>query len=168
MSGVTDVSVIVVDPLLWPLLEALRLGHRAEESLWTFTPHQLRRALAEALVQLGIAEQQTSLYSLRLGGASDDLLSGRRTTKAVKDRGRWRTDQSLFRCAKRACMQQRLAQLDPALVDFGQKVETQLLTLMDVMARTGIFSLPLPPLTSAGASAPVQAAPAMTDEWIFA
>ncbi|CAK0811879.1 unnamed protein product, partial [Prorocentrum cordatum] len=145
-TGVTDESAIVDDPLLWPLLEALRQGRRAEESLWAFTPHQLRRAFAEALVQLGISDQQTSLSSLRHGGASDDLLSGRRTRKEVKDRGRWRTDQSLNRYAKRARMQQRLGQLDPALVDFGQKVESDLLGLMDVIARAGIFSLPLPPL----------------------
>ncbi|CAK0816539.1 unnamed protein product [Prorocentrum cordatum] len=166
-TGVTDESVIVDDPLLWPLLEALRQGRRAEESLWAFAPHQLRRAFAEALVQVGISDQQTSLYSLRHGGASDDLLSGRRARKEVKDRGRWRADQSLNRYAKRARMQQRLGQLDPALADFGQKVESDLLGLMDVMARTGIFSLPLPPLRPVSASAPVQAPPAMTDKWLF-
>ncbi|CAK0883156.1 unnamed protein product [Prorocentrum cordatum] len=159
-TGVTDESVIVDDPLPWPLLEALRQGRRAEESLWAFTPHQLRRAFAGALVQLGISDQQTSLYSPRHGGASDDLLSGRRTRKEVKD-------QSLNRYAKRARMQQRLGQLDPALVDFGQKVESDLLGLMDVMARAGIFSLPLPPLRPVSASAPVQAPPAMTDKWLF-
>ncbi|CAK0838468.1 unnamed protein product, partial [Prorocentrum cordatum] len=145
-TGVTDESAIVDDPLLWPLLEALRQGRRAEESLWAFAPHQLRRAFAGALGQLGISDQQTSLYSLRHGGASDDLLSGRRARKDVEGRGRWRTDQSLNRYAKRARMQQRLGQLDPALVDFGQKVESDLLGLMGVIARAGIFSRPLPPL----------------------
>ncbi|CAK0858696.1 unnamed protein product, partial [Prorocentrum cordatum] len=73
----------------------------------------------------------------------------------VKDRGRWRTDQSLNRHAKRARMQQRLGQLAPALVDFGDEVEARLLQLMEVTARTGIFPLRLPPLMPA--SAPKQA-----------
>lgn len=166
-TGVTDESVIVDDPSLWPLLLALRLKRRPEASLWTFSPHQLRQAFAEALIQLQIADEQTTLYSLRHGGASDDLLSGRRTRKEVKDRGRWRTDQSLNRYAKRARMQQRIGQLAPALVAFGEKVETDFLMLMDVCARTGIFPLPLPPLLRTTAAPLPKRIPVLTDKWTF-
>ena len=167
-TGVTDESVIIDDPLIWPLLEALLQGRRPEESLWTFSPHQVRQAFMDALVQLQLTGEQTSLYSLRHGGASDDLLSGRRTRKEVKDRGRWRTDQSLNRYAKRARMQQRLGQLSPALVEFGQKVEADFLGLMDMKARTGIFALPLPPLVPVTTQVPARTVPELTARWTFA
>ncbi|CAK0838172.1 unnamed protein product [Prorocentrum cordatum] len=166
-TGVTDESAIVDDPSLWPLLAALRDGRRPEANLWTFSPEQVRQAFRAALAMLQLDGEQTSLHSLRRGGASDDLLSGRRTRKEVKDRGRWRTDQSLNRYGKRARMQQRLGLLSPALVDFGDKVEARLLQLMEVTARTGIFPLRLPPLVPASAPAAEKTAPKLTDQWRF-
>ncbi|CAK0899503.1 unnamed protein product [Prorocentrum cordatum] len=164
-AGATDESAIVDDP---HLLEALRQGRRPEASLRSFPPDQVRRALEDSLVQLQLDGEQTSPCSLRRGGAPDDLLSGRRAMKEVEDRGRWMTHQSLKRYATRARMKQLLGQLSPALVDFGDMVEQDFLNLMEVQARTGIFSSPLPPLLPATTPPPARAAPVLTDQWSFA
>ncbi|CAK0871171.1 unnamed protein product, partial [Prorocentrum cordatum] len=127
------------------------------------SPEQVRRAFKAALAMPQLDGEQTSLCSLRRGGTSDDLLSGRRTRKEVKDRGHWRTDQSLNRYAKRARMQQRLGQLAPALVELGGRVQANFLQLMGEKARAGIFSPQLPPPLPASAPPVVRAAPVLTD-----
>ncbi|CAK0816098.1 unnamed protein product, partial [Prorocentrum cordatum] len=120
-----DESVIVDNQTIWPLLEALVHGKGPIDGLWTFAPDEVRSMFRRAAAALGLGAELT-LYPLRHGGASDDLLSLRRTRKEVKDRGRWRTDQSLLRDAKRARMQQRIANLGQNIVEFGEQVDRQM------------------------------------------
>ncbi|CAK0804545.1 unnamed protein product, partial [Prorocentrum cordatum] len=142
-TGEMDESVIVDNPTLWPLLDALVLGKKTSDGLWTFAPDEVRSMFRRAAAALGL-EAEMTLYSFRHGGASDDLLSLRRTRKEVKDRGRWRTDQSLLRYAKRARMQQRIATLGQNLIDFGHAVDSQMNDLILQTASSGVFPLQVP------------------------
>ena len=85
-------------------------GKASTDSSLAFAPDEVRGMFRRAASGLGL-EAELALFSLRRGGASGDRLSLRRARRGVKDRGGWRADQSLLRCAKRARMQRRIASL---------------------------------------------------------
>ena len=89
----------------------------------------------------GVAEV---LYSLRHGGASDDLLSKRRTLAEIKSRGRWTCDNSLKRYAKATRLQMELARLDDDVVRFGREIEARFVEAMSAKANTGRLVVRLP------------------------
>ena len=66
--------------------------------------------------EMGI--EDVHAYRLRHGGASEDLLQGRRKREEVKDRGGWSTESSLKRYGKQGKVQQTLHLLSPAHLDF--------------------------------------------------
>ncbi|CAK0867603.1 unnamed protein product [Prorocentrum cordatum] len=143
-TGEMDESAIVDNPTIWPLLEALVHDKGPTDGLWTFAPDEVRSMFRRAAVALGLETELTLEPTLRHGGASDDLLSLRRTRKEVKDRGRWRTDQSLLRYAKRARMQQRFASLGQNVVEFGEQVDRQMNDLILQTTASGVFPLKVP------------------------
>ena len=57
-----------------------------------------------------------TLYQLRHGGASHELASSARPLAAIKKRGRWRSDRSLYRYEKGGRLQQQLGLLSTPLV----------------------------------------------------
>ncbi|CAK0826174.1 unnamed protein product, partial [Prorocentrum cordatum] len=130
-TGVTDESVLVDAPELWPVLHALTLGASTDSSLWNFRPAEVRAKLAQGLQQLGLQKESPSLYTIRHGGASHDLLSGSRTIAEVKEGRRWISDQSLRRYGKRTRMQQRSADLPPTVAYFGEQVFSRLAELIE-------------------------------------
>ncbi|CAK0892339.1 unnamed protein product, partial [Prorocentrum cordatum] len=166
-TGEMDESVIVDNPTLWPLLDALVLGKKTSDGLWTFAPDEVRSMFRRAAAALGL-EAEMTLYSLRHGGASDDLLSLRRTRKEVKDRGRWRTDQSLLRYAKRARMQQRIASLGQNLIDFGHAVDSEMNDLILQTTSSGVFPLQVPLAVAPTPPAVRPPPPRVTARWAFA
>ena len=166
-TGEMDESVIVDNVTLWPLLEALLLDKKPSDSLWSFAPDEVRNTFRRAAAVLGM-DSDITLYALRHGGASDDLLSLRRTRKEVKDRGRWRTDQSLLRYAKRARMQQRIASLGQRLTDFGEQVDQQMNDLILQTASSGVFPLPVPLAVTPTPPAAKPPPPQVTARWAFA
>ena len=167
-TGVTDESVVVDNASLWPLLQGLKRRRSDQDPLWTFAPSAIRLAFREALIKLGIWDGVSTLYTLRHGGASDDLLSGRRTRKEVKDRGRWVTDASLNRYAKRSRMQQLIASLPHHVVTLGAAVDGREAELISSMASTGTCSLPpLVPAPAAAAKAKRPRPPELSGRWRF-
>ena len=116
----------------------------------------------QALLELGLGKESPSLYTLRHGGASHDLLAGLRPVAEVKERGRWVSDKSLRRYGKRTRMQQRVLDLPKDVAVFGELVGAQLGKLMITTFATGNFPLvvPLQPLSSDAIVAKV--APVMT------
>ena len=166
-TGEMDESVIVDNVTLWPLLEALLLDKKPSDSLWSFAPDEVRNTFRRAAAVLGM-DSDITLYALRHGGASDDLLSLRRTRKEVKDRGRWRTDQSLLRYAKRARMQQRIASLGQRLTDFGEQVDQQMNDFILQTASSGVFPLPVPLAVTPTPPATRPPPPQVTARWAFA
>ena len=165
-TGVSDESVTIDNEDLWTVLEALLLGRRGCATLWEFTELELRRWFSRAVSQLGLPPS-TCLYALRHGGASDDLLSGRRTLKETKERGRWVTDSSLRRYAKRTRMQQLTAAMPPDVMDFGAAVEHHIPELILMVAQRKPFPLVVPHHVAATASPALRPPPSLTRRWAF-
>ena len=70
------------------------------------------------------------LYQLRHGGASEELLEGRRSISEIMARGRWDTSSSLRRYAKPAQLQKLLGSLPPVKASYAQQ---SLLALSDLL-----------------------------------
>ena len=66
---------------LWPVLEAMRLATPPGASLWSFSLDELTLQFNLACQALKLSSLKPHLYNLRHGGASDDLLTGRRGRK---------------------------------------------------------------------------------------
>ena len=149
------------------LIAALKLAVQDDESLGDFEPDQIRKTFQTSLLMLGLVEERPSLYTLRHGGASDDLLSGARSRKEVKDRGRWQTDSSLRRYAKRTRMQQQVARMAPGVAHFGAQVEERFEELVLSASRNQVFPLSIPLLQTPAEFPPPPPPPRLTRQWHF-
>ena len=102
-TGVFDDSIILdTDPWMYPWLSALTAARRPDAPLWPSDIMHIARLFKDTTEKLGMSGLEPSLYSLRHGGASEDLLNGRRTPEGVMRRGHWRSHTSLRRYAKEA------------------------------------------------------------------
>jgi hypothetical protein len=117
-----DGVTIDLDTWIWPILEALVRGIPPNWPLWQFTYPQWAAAFASACSVLRLEPLHPHIYSLRHGGASEDLLAKRRTLAEVKHRGRWVTDASLSRYSKPAHLQAVLAKVPPHVLRLGMAV----------------------------------------------
>jgi hypothetical protein len=151
-TGLYDDAVVVdLDTFLWPVLTSLRATRQDFESLWDFTRFELSQAFSKACTQLGLNHLGPHLYSLRHGGASDDLLRRRRPHGEVKARGRWAADTSLKRYGKAARLQLEINQIAPVVMAFGQAIESRFVQCIIHQQRYGNLG--------AGLSVPSPAAP---------
>ena len=91
--------IIDAETRLRPFLEVLA-ARPAEARLWPFTRKELEDKFREACVRLALQNLRPCLYSLRRGGASEDLLTRSRADQGVKRRGRWASDSSPKRYAR--------------------------------------------------------------------
>ncbi|CAK0854764.1 unnamed protein product [Prorocentrum cordatum] len=113
------------------------------DDLWALSPDAVRGMFRRAAAALGL-EIEFILYSLRHGGASDDLLSLRRTTNEVKDGGHWMTGQIPLCFVKRARMQQRIVNLGQTVVKFNEQVDWQKNDLILLTAASSVFPRQVP------------------------
>ena len=90
--------------------------------LWSFEMGPANIERKSASDPLGLSEISPSLYSLRHGGASRDLLERRRTVQEVKIRGRWQSDSSLRRYAKATKLVDVISRVPPETLAKGQLV----------------------------------------------
>ena len=112
-TGTSDESIdLDYPPWLGPMLGAHARGRQPDEPLFT-TPASRVIAAFRGL-GLGLGLHGLMLYQLRHGGASDDVLSKRRSLAEVKARGRWASDSSVRRYAKPGMVQQLLGALTPS------------------------------------------------------
>eukprot|EP00959_Pyramimonas_sp_CCMP1952_P178958 3741224-Pyramimonas_sp.AAC.1 len=93
-TGTSDETAILDHPAWLGECLAARVRGRAPTDLIFPAPG------AFVAAQFGVAAKKCGLprfclYQLRHGGASGDILSGRRDRETVKARGHWRTDSSL-------------------------------------------------------------------------
>ena len=79
--------------------------------------------------EVGLSIINPTRYSLRHGGASEDLLSGTRTVLEVKRRGGWSTDSSLKRYAKDTRLQAEVNKLHPNTLVYGALIQSSLKTV---------------------------------------
>jgi hypothetical protein len=89
---------------------------------WPVRGHHAVTGLMSACDLLGLQVLRPCRYSLRHGGASEDIVSRRREPLMVKRRGGWRTDASLKRYAKETRLQDELRKIHPAVITYGRGV----------------------------------------------
>ena len=121
-------GTILIDQDLWigSFLLALIRGRNGQEELWCHSHDTLIASFKRALLVLNLEFLGATLYSLRHGGASFDLLQKRRTLLEIKRRGRWAADSSLKRYAKESRLQHQLSLVPLPVRRFGLQVLAQL------------------------------------------
>ncbi len=78
----------------------------------------------------GLSRFHLVTYQARRGGATRDILLGRRDRESVRKRGRWHTYTSLRRYEKSGRLQQVLQTTPPAVLPYCQMVEKRILELL--------------------------------------
>ena len=125
-----DETVVLDEPgWLGPVLAAHSRARGPEGLLFTTTGGRTAgvfRSLAAGANLPGLC-----LYQLRHGGASEDLLSRKRTLQEVKARGHWVTDASLRRYGKPGTVQKILNQMSPALRAMGTSTWAHMQELLE-------------------------------------
>lgn len=137
-TGLYDSSVLW-DTDLWfgRVLDQLVSNRRPESPLWTCTPAHIISVMSAATEWLNLSCLAPCRYSLRHGGASDDLVQKRRALDAVKKRGQWVTDTSLRRYAKESRLQGEVAKIDPSVLQYASE-------LIDILPAVFLGQLPPP------------------------
>ena len=140
-TGLFDES-IVWDRDLWAgrLFTALIRSREPGARLWSLTSAKIIEHLTAAAHRLGLHGLGVCRYSLRHGGASEDLLTGARDIAAIKKRGAWACDNSLRRYSKEARAQTEVAKIPPAIQSYGRFVADNLEAIMTNQMRP-----PIPP-----------------------
>ena len=119
-TGVFDGSVII-DSDMWigPFLARLVRDRDPNAPLWKSDHASLRTLFNNVVEFLGLQELGVTLYTLRHGGATHDILARRRTMLEIKQRGRWSSDVSLKRYVKQARLQTELRKVSPQVKEYG-------------------------------------------------
>ena len=94
--------------------------------LWPFSGEELSATSKRIRKCLGLDHLDQSLYCLRHGGASEDLLGHLRSVAAVKRRGRWRSDSPLRRYGKETRLQSVLNSVSPKVLQFGLRMDSRI------------------------------------------
>ena len=130
--GLFEESVIIDNAgWLFPVLEALKVATAAEASLWDFDLSEYKKAFAEAAKHLSLSRLRPHLYSLRHGGASEDIIRGLRTPEQVQRRGRWGHSSSMKRYAKESKLLAELHWVPAATLSFGKLVEANFRSVIE-------------------------------------
>ena len=130
-TGTFDDSIIW-DTELWmhSLFIKLTANRGPDERLWPHSGAEMMDHFMAAVSDLNLDQLRPCRYGLRHGGASEDLLSGRRDHLAVKRRGGWRTDSSLKRYGKESRVLGEFKKVTPAVVEYGKVIQEQLEDLL--------------------------------------
>ena len=122
-TGLLDEAILLdSEPWLHPFLVALTSHRDPESFLWPARGAELVEEFQLACLSLGFSHPKPCRYALRHGGASDDLLTRRRSHLAVKRRGGWATDASLKRYGKETPLLKEIGRIPPAVLAFGSLV----------------------------------------------
>ena len=126
-TGTFD-DAVLLDSELWldPFLRLLVANRLPQDLLFAQPGSSLVIKLQEAVLALGLAPLKPVRYSLRHGGASDDLLCRRRSLEEVKKRGQWRTDQSLRRYGKETKALAEMYKIPSNILEYGLSVSENL------------------------------------------
>ena len=102
---------------LLPILAFLRSVRVASETLLGLTYRKLARAFKIAANRSGLKDMNLSLYNLRHGGASHDIVTGYRSLETVRKRGRWQSYTSVRRYEKASRLSDQLSRLSQPVQD---------------------------------------------------
>lgn len=128
---------ILLDSDLWinPILMKLIHMKKPSTPLWNHTHMEILNVFQKAVKYLQLEPLGVSMYTLRHGGASYDIISQRKTMDEVKQRGRWSADSSLRRYVKTARIQSELHKIHPKVIEFGRMVLNNLPELLNGSSR---------------------------------
>ncbi|CAK0823625.1 unnamed protein product [Prorocentrum cordatum] len=113
-----------------------------DASPWPFAALELGRAFKRACELLGLGPAGPRRYSLRHGGASEDLFRQRRSVEAVQRRRRWASSQSLKRDGEGTRVLTQLNQVPNHALRFGELVEQYSAALVEEgLTGSGAWSL---------------------------
>ncbi len=112
--------------------------------MWPFNLAELARLLEVAAAACRCQSLRPTLYSIRHGGASEDLLRGRSINEVFRQ-GRWRSWSSLRRHSNEAKLQAELAKVPQTLLEYGRHFH-------DSIVQTFKHSRTVPPLPTELAS----------------
>jgi hypothetical protein len=120
-TGLHDESIMIrCEPWLSRWLMVLKTAGPEHEKLWPFTLPELARLFETAATACQCQCLRPTLYSIRHGGASEDLLHGCSINEVFR-RGRWRSWSSLRRYGKEAKLQSELAKVPAPFILYGQR-----------------------------------------------
>lgn len=128
-TGVFDATLAIGEPKLSFVDQRLRERHQKkqpEDAMWELPLARLAEVFKAAQVWAGVASLCVVLYSLGHGGASWGALNRARALLDIKQRGRWRSDQSLRRYEKAARSQAEMPKLPREVQDYGRLIEKNL------------------------------------------
>ena len=121
-----DVDSVELLPWIHPFLKRLVESRNPREKLWTFTHNHLIKVFKRALLILQAGKQYKTLYQLRHGGASHDLLHKNRSESQVLQRGQWTSPDTLKRYGKPSRMARDVANLSTTTKLYGQAISDNL------------------------------------------
>ena len=130
-TGTMDDTVIFgnFDVDVVPLLKRLMRGKTPEMPLFSMSMKDYKAHFDEAAVILGLERFHLVTYQARHGGATRDILLGRRDQESVRKRGHWRTYTSLRRYEKSGRLQKVMQTTPPVALRYCQNVEKNILEL---------------------------------------
>ena len=123
-TGLRDEAILLdQSPELEGVLAALTTGRPPTQRLWKATGSVSHQAFVETVELLHLTALKPTRYSLRHGGASEDLLGRKRSLAEIKRRGRWASDMSLKRYTKETRLMSELAKVDPRVIKYGREIQ---------------------------------------------
>ena len=130
-TGMTDESVMIRDPLVFPILASLKRTHGDHQCLWNFTLAALQREFRAICEHLQLGALVTHLYCLRHGGASHDLLRQLLPLEEVHREGQWLSVNILTRYAKESRLLLEATKLIPQLIKCETWTEQHLVCVLN-------------------------------------
>ena len=149
-TGLLDESVILDhDEWIYPALSVLKNIKKDHQKLWSFDANDLRTKFQRAANDLGLDKISNHLYALRHGGASDDLLSGRRSLEAIQKRGRWASPASLKRYTKETRLLHEMSKVNKHVFEYGMLVQAHFSDVL-TRGRGSLYTIEIPFLLARG------------------
>lgn len=140
-----EVMTFDTDPDVLPPLARLVTRCSGHERLWPMSPKEDFETFNSRAKRMGLDRVGVARYSLRHRGASNDILTKRRSLKNVMRRGRWQTDQSLRRYAKETRLLAEINKVNPDVMAIGGRVARRLGDILDGRVAVQSLKMPLAP-----------------------
>ncbi len=129
---------------------------KSASPLWTFSIHQLRQIVEKCVAALNIPEG-FSLYMLRHGGVTRDVLLDYREWLEAKTRGRWLSDVMLKRYCKPGLIARYINAIDPKVMKYGEQVMADDATIQKLLSEE--LAIAPPTLAPRSAKQPAKKGP---------
>ena len=132
-TGEFDESILLNDPewkFMSPHWHALIANRPPKDPLFPVEGSVVSNCFQVSVENLNLQKENLVRYGLRHAGASNDLLSGKRSREEVKSRAGWKTDSSMNRYTKETHALRALHRIPLAVTDYGTFVKENLPTVL--------------------------------------